>query len=78
MTELYGWPYCVERMRPRAKWRAVYDDLYEGLTTGHTRRAITCRIPTSQQRLSGRSSLTKYARWAIYRRVRRHLERSSE
>jgi len=30
MTEPYGWPYCVERMRPRA----VYDELYAGLPSG--------------------------------------------
>ena len=34
MTEAYGWPYCVESMRPRARWRAVYDELYAGLTSG--------------------------------------------
>jgi hypothetical protein len=34
MTEPCGWPYCVERMRPRARWRAVYDEHYAGLTTG--------------------------------------------
>ena len=34
MTEAYGWPYCVERMRPRARWRAVYDELYAGLASG--------------------------------------------
>jgi 16S rRNA G966 N2-methylase RsmD len=34
MTEPYGWPYCVERMRPRAGWRAIYDELYAGLASG--------------------------------------------
>jgi len=34
MTKPYGWPYCVERMRTRARWRAVYDELYAGLTSG--------------------------------------------
>ncbi len=34
MTEPGGWHYCVERMRPRARWRAVYDELYAGLTNG--------------------------------------------
>jgi len=32
MTEPDGWPYCVERMRPRAHWRAIYDELFAGLT----------------------------------------------
>ena len=31
----YGYPFAVLRTRPRAKWTAVYDELYEGLTTGH-------------------------------------------
>ena len=34
MTEPYGWPYCVERMRPRARGRAIYDELYAGLARG--------------------------------------------
>jgi hypothetical protein len=33
MTEPYGWPYCVEHTRPRAHWRAIYDELYAGLTS---------------------------------------------
>jgi hypothetical protein len=33
-TPAYGYPYCVERTRPQAHWRAVYDELYEGLTSG--------------------------------------------
>ena len=32
MTE-YGYPFAVLRTRPRARWQAVYDELYTGLTS---------------------------------------------
>jgi hypothetical protein len=31
--EAYDWRYCVERMRPRTRWRALYDELFAGLTS---------------------------------------------
>jgi hypothetical protein len=34
--EPYGWPYCVLRMRPRARWMAVYDEVYAGLVADGT------------------------------------------
>jgi hypothetical protein len=34
MTEPYGCPFAVLRMRPRARWTALYDELYDGLTSG--------------------------------------------
>ena len=39
MTEPDGWPYCLERMRPRARWRAVYDEHYAGLASGEDARS---------------------------------------
>jgi hypothetical protein len=39
MMEAYRWPYCVERMRPRTRWRAVYDELYAGLASGEDARS---------------------------------------
>ena len=39
MTEPDGWPYCVERMRPRAHWRAIYDELFAGLMSGEDARS---------------------------------------
>jgi hypothetical protein len=34
MTKPYGWPYAVLRMRPRAKWMAIYDEIFAGLASG--------------------------------------------
>jgi len=47
MTEPFSWPYCVERMRPRARWRALYNELYAGLTSGedaHSRDAASLAL----------------------------------
>jgi hypothetical protein len=42
--EPYGWPFAVLRMRPRAKWMKVYDEIFAGLTTGGG--AISCNEAT--------------------------------
>jgi hypothetical protein len=34
MTEPYGYSFAVLRLRPRARWTAHYDELYDGLTSG--------------------------------------------